>query len=325
MDTITAYQRTAALKAAIELDLFTAIAEGSRDPEHLARRCAASVRGLRILCDYLTAAGFLEKEGRAYRLTRDSAVFLDRRSPAYLGSIQEFLTDPGLIDGFLRAPVGYVRNGGSLGPANIAPDNPVWVKFARAMMPFMAPLAPALVSLVSQTRPTPPRKVLDIAAGHGLFGLAFASADPRTEVVAVDWAPVLQVARENAVAAGVDKQLTLRPGSAFDVEYGSGYDLVLLANFLHHFDPDTCIALLRKVRAALAEGGQVLLLEFVPNEDRISPPSPAMFAFVMLASTPAGDTFTYPELDRMLREAGFTRTVLHPMPPTPQSVVIADR
>ena len=81
-EVMNAYQQTAALKAAIELDLFTAIGEGAETAPALAQRCRASERGTRILCDYLVAIGFLSKDGSRYSLTADSAMFLDRRSPA---------------------------------------------------------------------------------------------------------------------------------------------------------------------------------------------------------------------------------------------------
>ena len=135
-------------------------------------------------------------------------------------------------------------------------------------------------------------KIFLISPGHGLFGIAFAKNNPQAEIVALDWAPVLDVAKENARNAAVSDRYRTIEGSAFDVEYGSGYDLVLLTNFLHHFDMATCEALLRKVRAALADGGRALTLEFVPNEDRISPPEAAGFSMMMLAGTPSGDAYT---------------------------------
>src|SRR6266571_7055713 len=96
-ETLNAYQRTQCLKGAIELDLFTAIAEGANTAPALARRCAASERGIRILCDYLVVIGFLTKDENSYGLTADSATFLDKRSPAYLGGTIEFLLTPKLI------------------------------------------------------------------------------------------------------------------------------------------------------------------------------------------------------------------------------------
>jgi SAM-dependent methyltransferase len=321
METFLGYQRAAALQAAVRLDLFTAVAEGVASPAALARRCGAAERGMRILCDYLTVLGFLEKDDGGYRLGRDAAVFLDRRSPAYLGSIGDFLLDPAMTRLFLADPVAPVRNGGSAGLGTLAPEDPVWIRFARAMAPFVGPQARLVAGFLGDG--APPRTVLDVAAGHGLFGIAAAEAFPDAEIVALDWAPVLEVARENAAAAGVAGRLRFLPGSAFEVAFGTGFDVVLLPNYLHHFDAPTCVALLRKARAALADGGRDVAVEFVPDEDRVAPPVAAMFAYVMLATTPAGDAYTFAELEGMFREAGFTRVERRPLPPSPQSAIIA--
>jgi 2-polyprenyl-3-methyl-5-hydroxy-6-metoxy-1,4-benzoquinol methylase len=321
--TVNAYQASAALNAALELEVFTAIGEGARTAQELASRCSASERGMRILCDYLVVIGFLTKEGGQYDLPLDSAVFLDRRSPAYLGGATEFLLSPMLTSGFADL-ASAVRAGGTVLPegGTVAPENPVWVKFARAMAP-MAALPAQLMAELLQAGDAPALKVLDIAAGHGLYGIAFARANPRAEVVALDWPSVLEVAKENARAAGVADRYRTIEGSAFEVDYGGGYDLVLLTNFLHHFDPPTCEMLLRKVHAALAEGGRAVTLEMVPNEDRVSPPIPAAFSLMMLGSTPTGDAYTFAELEQMFRHAGFTHSELHPLPPTLEPVVVS--
>src|ERR1700720_637713 len=164
-----------------------------------------------------------------------------------------------------------------------------------------------------------------LPAGHGLFGIAFAKNNPQAEIVALDWAPVLEVAKENARNAAVSDRYSTIEGSAFDVEYGSGYDLVLLTNFLHCFDMSTCEALLRKVGAALADGGRALTLEFVPNEDRISPPEAAGFSMTMLGATPSGDAYTFSELERMFSNAGFAHSEIHPLPPSIEQVVISHK
>jgi 2-polyprenyl-3-methyl-5-hydroxy-6-metoxy-1,4-benzoquinol methylase len=168
-------------------------------------------------------------------------------------------------------------------------------------------------------------KVLDIAAGHGLFGIAVLRANPNAEVNAVDWKNVLEVARENAEKFGVAGRYVTLPGSIFDVDIGSGYDLVLIPNFLHHFDVPTNEKLLRKLYGALVPGGRVAILEFVPNEDRVSPPMPAAFGLIMLAETPAGDAYTRAELESMMSNAGFSGHEFYPMPPSPHSVLISRR
>jgi ubiquinone/menaquinone biosynthesis C-methylase UbiE len=323
--TINAHQRTEALKAAIELEVFTAIGEGNTAVADIARRCQTSEKGMRVLCDFLTIMEMLTKQGDRYALTLDSATFLDKRSPAYLGGATEFLCAPMLTDGakhFAEA----VRKGGTAleNDGTVGPDNPVWVKFARAMAPMMALASQLLAKLVD---PNADRKlkILDIAAGHGLFGIAFATHNSQAEITAVDWKAVLEVGKENAQNAGVADRYSTIEGSAFDVEFGTGYHLILLTNFLHHFDPPTCETLLRKVRAALADGGRAVTLEFVPNDDRVTPPDAAGFSVMMLTSTPSGDAYTFAELERMFANAGFSRSTLHPLPPTIQQVVISEK
>jgi len=90
-DTFNGYQRTQALKTAIELEIFTAIGEGNSTAKAIAERCGASERGTRILCDFLTIMGFLTKQDKNYALTLDSATFLDQRSPAYMGTVSNFI------------------------------------------------------------------------------------------------------------------------------------------------------------------------------------------------------------------------------------------
>jgi predicted nicotinamide N-methyase len=320
-ETVNAYQRTAAIRAALELDIFSGIAAGDDTTETLAARCGADPRGMRVLCDYLTVSGFLYKSSGHYVLTADSATFLDRASPAYCGGSLEFLLDREQMRAFDDLAA-VVRKGGTVmdhGGA-LAPGHPMWVRFARAMAPMMAlPAKHIAEQFVNEQRPV---RVLDIAAGHGLFGIAVAKHNPQARVVALDWPNVLPVAMENAERAGVRDRYDTIAGSAFDADYGTGYDAILLTNFLHHFDPDTIERLLRKVRGALAHGGKVVALEFVPDDNRVSPPVPASFSLVMLASTPKGDAYTHAELDRMFRNAGFSHTTAHPLPPTMQQVIV---
>ncbi len=321
IDAVIGYQKTAAVKAAVALDLFTAIENENGELERISRCVQASARGVRMLCDYLTVQGFLQKEMGRYRLTPSTSAFLTTSSPAWIGSIVDFLAAPEMTALWLEDPVAFVRNGGSVGLGNMAPDNPVWVKFARAMVPFVAPAAQALGQQVG-TWPKAPKRVLDIAAGHGVFGISIARAVPGAEVVATDWQAVLEVAKENAVAAGVSARYHTIAGSAFEVEWGTDFDLVLISNFLHHFDQPTCVGLLSKVRRSLSPGGRALAVDFVPDEDRVSPPFAAAFSFVMLASTPRGDAYTAREFEEMGREAGFSKMSVAPLPPSPESLVI---
>lgn len=319
---MNAHQRTAALKAAIELDVFRAVGEGPGDVASMARHCSASERGIRILCDFLTIHGVLVKEDGRYRHTPTSAAFLDPRSPSSLASVAQFLGNPAM-----RMPYDHlaevVRSGRTVLPGNgtVEPENPIWVLFAETMAPMMAPMAGPLGAVVLEGH-VGEMRVLDIAAGYGLFGIEIAKQNPQARVTGLDWAPVLRVALDNATKAGVRERYDMLPGSAFEVDFGGPYDAVLLTNFLHHFDEPTCVGLLKKVRSALRPGGRAATLEFVPNEDRVSPPMAAGFSMTMLASTVGGDAYCLSELTAMYETAGFGGVTAHPIPMSPHTVVM---
>jgi len=317
-----AHHRTAALKAAVDLDIFSAVGEGPGDVASIARYCKASERGTRILCDFLVINGVLAKENGRYKHTPLSATFLDPRSPACLASIAQFLGNSALQEPDQHL-ADIVRNGRTSlpGAGTVEPENPVWVQFAQTMAPMMAPLAAPLGKVVLEGQ-TGPMKVLDIAAGHGLFGIEIAKQNPQAHVTGLDWAPVLRVALDNAKKAGVGDRYDMLPGSAFEVNFGGPYDAVLLTNFLHHFDVPTNVSLLKKVHAALKPGGKAATLEFVPNADRVSPPMPAAFALTMLTSTEAGDAYTFDELASMYKESGFSNISQQPIPMSPHTVVL---
>ncbi|MEO7144895.1 MAG: class I SAM-dependent methyltransferase [Bryobacteraceae bacterium] len=320
-DELNAYQRSAALKAAIELDVFTEIARGSRTADAIAKSVGASIRGTRILCDYLVITGFLSKQSGQYSLSVDSAAFLDRNSPAYLGSAVHFVLDPRLIAPFLSL-ADVVRTGRTTlpGEGSVSSANPIWVEFAKQMATMMYPAAMEIADLAAGGGRI---KVLDIAAGHGLFGITIAQRNPNAHITALDWPDVLAVAAANAEKSGVTGRYSTLPGDAFEVEFGGPYDLILVTNFFHHFDPTACGKLMRKILAALAPGGRCVTLDFVPNDDRVTPPTAAAFAMMMLGTTPSGDAYTFAEYDKMFRGAGFASLEPHSLAKAPQTVIVS--
>lgn len=322
-DLMTAHTKSTAVRAAVELKLFDALGNGNSTVAELASACGATERGTRILCDFLSILGLLIKTNDRYFHSPTSAAFLDEKSPTCIAKTVHFLNEPDL-----KLPYEHlseiVRSGTTTlpGQGTVEPDNPVWVSFAHSMAPMMAPMAAPLGRAVLNGSGGPMR-VLDIAAGHGLFGIEVARQNPEARIVAQDWAAVLEVARGNAEKAGVSARYELKPGNAFEVDFAGPYDVILLTNFLHHFDKPACTSLLKKCKANLAPGGRVVALEFVPNPDRVSPPGAASFALIMLATTAAGDAYTFPEYQQMFSEAGFVDTVLRDVVHSPHRIVMA--
>jgi SAM-dependent methyltransferase len=324
-DAFTAYQRTFALRTAVELGVFAAVGSSGATAAEVAARTGSAERGIRILCDRLVVDGFLTKDGDRYGLSVEAAAYLDPSSPLYAGDAVTFIASPTILSGFAQLTEA-VRRGGTAMAAEgtLEPEHPIWVEFARAMGPFARLIAEVVVATLAPYGPIR-GTVLDIAAGHGQFGIAVARHHPEAQIIAQDWSNVLELARANAVADGVQDRFRTLPGSAFDVDLGSGHALVLLTNFLHHFDPPTNQSLLRRVHAALAPGGPAVVVEFVPDENRTTPPEAAGFALTMLASTPSGDAYTFAELEQMFRSAGFSEVRLADLAPTPQRMVVAVR
>src|SRR5216117_2686511 len=300
-NTLNAFQQTAALKAGIELDIFTAIADGAN-----------------------TTALLAENNGR-YSLSQESAIFLNRHSPAYMGTLADFLASAEPKRNFDALTESVRKGGTSVAQGdNTKPNDELWVTFARTMAPLTT-VSAGFIADLALAKEGKTCKVLDIAAGHGMFGITIAKLNPNAHITAADWAPVLAVAKENAAAAGVADRVAFRPGSAFEADLGEGYDFVLLTNIFHHFDVPTCEKLMRRVHAALKPGGKAITLEFVPNEDGVMPKTAAAFSLSMLALTDAGDAYTFPQYENMFANAGFVKTTQHSIPDSPQQVLLSEK
>jgi len=196
--TMTAFQASEALKTAVELEIFTHIGAGKQTAAEIAEAAGASERGVRIICDVLTIIGFFTKENGRYRLTESTAAFLDKKSPMYIGSAVDFILSPAQRRGYDDLTNAVRRGGSSVsGDASMDPESEMWVTFARNMAPLMFPTAQAVAENIGFDTDRE-LKVLDIAAGHGIYGIMVAKKYPKAQVYGADWNKVLTVAKENA-------------------------------------------------------------------------------------------------------------------------------
>ena len=171
----------------------------------------------------------------------------------------------------------------------------------------------------------PRMKVLDVAIlARSVPGISVARRIREAQITAQDWPNVLEIAQRNANSAGVGDRYHPLPGDIFEVDLDGEYDVILVANLLHHFDPPACIRLLEKLHQSLAEEGRLIVLEFVPDEDRVTPSIPASFALMLLGVTPAGDVYSARQLHEFLSAARFNKPVLVPVPQSPQCLVISE-
>jgi ubiquinone/menaquinone biosynthesis C-methylase UbiE len=175
---------------------------------------------------------------------------------------------------------------------------------------------PAALALARHLDLTSPVRVLDLAAGSGVWGIALAQSSPQVTVTAVDWPEVIPVTRSTAARFGLSERFAFVEGDLLKADFGTGHTVATLGHILHSEGRERSRALLAKVFRTLAPGGTIAIAEFLVNSDRTGPIGSLLFAVNMLVNTDEGDTFSFDEISAWLSEAGFTnaRTLEAPGP-----------
>ncbi|HEX7388967.1 MAG TPA: methyltransferase [Acidiphilium sp.] len=291
------------LAAAVQLDLFSRIAEGRETAGDLALAASASERGVRMLADALCALGLLGKADGRYRLTPASKAYLVKSSPDYVGAIME---SDHLWTAWGRLPE-VVRTGRV---AEAVEKQDVAEAFFPVLIRSLHVLnrepARRLAAALGAGARHSGLRVLDVAAGSGVWGIAIAEADAAARVTAQDFPGVLASTREFAERHGVAGRFEYMPGDLKDAAFGSGrFDVAILGNIVHSEGEASSRRLFGRLHEALAPGGRIAIVDMLPAEDRTGPPPAVLFALNMLVNTEHGDTFTLSQYRAWLNEAGF--------------------
>jgi len=308
IDRITANLGAArALTVAVQLGIFTRIAEGARTAEEVAQAAGASARGIARLLDVLVALGFLEKDGSTYTLAPISAAYLVRDRPLYAGLLME---GDWLWESWAHL-ADSVRTGR---PFRHVDDPSEGAPFFKALIPTLHVVnlegsRRAAGLLVSDAWREHARRVLDIGCGSAVWSIAIAERGGRgTRVVAQDLPAVLAVTREYVRLHRVESQYEFLPGDQREIDFGAGlYDVIVIARYLHELAPAAAADLLRRSFRALRSGGTVSIADWMPNAERTGPLSPLVYALRMLLHTEEGNAHTAEEYEEWLRAAGFTQ------------------
>ena len=311
------------LEAALNFRVFDLLDPSPKTVAELAAQSDTSARGLTAVLNALVGLGFLARRGDRYALTPESAAFLVSTKPAYHGGFFRHLTAQALPHWMQLKEA--VRTGRPVAAENQETTGAeFFAGFVEGLFPLSYRAAQELGKHLGVPRAGSRFSVLDIGAGSGVWGIALAQQSPQVTVRAVDWPRVLEVTMALAQRHGVGDRLAASPGDLLEADFGAGHQLATIGHILHSEGPDRSRQLLRKTFKALAPGGTVAISEFVPNEDRKGPPTPLIFAVNMLVHTEAGDTFTFGEIAKWLREAGFVNPRLLEAP-APSPLILATR
>jgi 2-polyprenyl-3-methyl-5-hydroxy-6-metoxy-1,4-benzoquinol methylase len=305
-----------ALNAAIDLDLFSRIADGKGGAREIAAAAGTSEHATRRLLDALCGLGYLGKTGERYRLSRSAAEHLVRGKPLYMGDMTMIGK---MVMGAWSMLAEVVKSGRPMrgeGPAEELQT------FFATLVPPIFPAHFLLASAMLKRLPAPARRrirrILDIGAGAAPWSIPFARAIKAARVTAADYPAVIQVTRQYAERWGVAERYDYLEGDFHDVDFGTGrFDFAILGNILHGEGADLSRLLLKRTCDALVEGGMVLIADLIPNDQRSGPALPLLFGLNMLLNTPAGDVFTMREYRAWLKEAGFAKVTTMPAHASP--------
>ena len=293
---IRGYMPSRCILTALELDLFTAIGDGT-NAEEIGTRVHANGRAISMLLNALAALGLLSKRGDQYRNTPDSARFFAQDAK---DCQRNGLLHTANIWHRWSTLTEAVRCGARI-PVHGASSADWTSNFVAGMQRNARDRAPLVVEALGTTGV---RRILDLGGGSGAYSIAFAKASHDVQCEILDLPEVVPLTAEYVRAAGVSAQIGLRPGDMLHDDLGSGYDIVMLNAICHMFSEEQNLHLFRRACQALAPNGRLVVQDFILNPDKAGPLHAALFSLNMLVGTDAGATYSEAEYTAWMKAAG---------------------
>ena len=310
--------------AAVSNKVFDTLDSGAKTIDQVSKTTGASQRGLRAIMNALVGLELLKKDQQGkYSLTPESENFLVSTKPGTLAGSFPMIMQR-LIPLWLKLD-DIVRTGRPAESRNQEhPGTEFFTELVENIIPMSYGSAQKLADHLKLARLKNELRVLDIAAGSGIWGIALAQKSSRVRVTAVDWAGMIPTTKRITQKFGVSDQFKFIQGDINEVEFGDGYDVATLGHILHSEGEERSRRLLKRTAHALKSGGTISIAEWLVNDDRTEPLPSLMFAVQMLVNTEKGDTFSFNEIKGWLEEAGFKK-VRKLQAPGPSPLILATR
>jgi ubiquinone/menaquinone biosynthesis C-methylase UbiE len=310
--------------AAVRNGVFDVLDAGAKTVAEASAATGASQRGLASIMNALVGLEMLTRDSAGrYALTPESEAFLVSSKPGYLGGMMDHIpTD--LIPAWLGLSE-IVRTGVPPKRVNQIEDgSPFFAGFVTDLFAMNYASAIAAADALGIAAKTNPIRVLDLAAGSGVWGIAMAQRSPQVSVTAVDWPKVLEITRGMATRYGMADRFQFLEGDLGEVSFGTGFDVATLGHILHSEGLTRSRDLIRKTFEALAPGGTIVIAEFLVDADRRGPLPGLIFGVNMLVNTENGNTYSFEEIREWLELAGFFNVGAVPAP-GPSPLIFANK
>jgi len=309
-----------ALFAALELDLFTHLAEGGRRVDELAQRTGVAENRMRTLLHALAALGLVVREGGAYANAPASGRYLVRGGADELGEYFRLQIGRQIYPALVHLDAGMAGTGGAFDTlAGLMADTDEARTFTDAQ--HAGSLAAARV-LAARLDLGGARSLLDVGGGSGAFSIALCEANPGLRATVLDLPAVLAVAEGKCAAGPADRNLLL-PGDATATEWPGGQDVVLMSYLLSALDEEQIDVVLAKAAACLDAGGLLVVHDFVLDDDEDGPQFAALWFLQYLAYNPRGISFSAADLFPRLGSHGFPDPSVEVLIPEITKVIVS--
>jgi ubiquinone/menaquinone biosynthesis C-methylase UbiE len=310
--------------AAVSNKVFDTLARGPKTIEGVSKETGAATRGLRAIMNALVGLELLKQNGQGkYSLTPESEAFLVSGKAGTLAGFFP-MNMKRLIPLWLKLD-DIVRTGAPAEARNEEhPGTEFFSELVENIIPMSYASAQALADHLKVAKAEQPTRVLDVAAGSGIWGIAFAQKSPQVQVTAVDWAGMIPTTREITQKFGVADRFKFIGGDIGEVDFGNGYDIATLGHILHSEGEDRSRHLVKKTFGALKPGGTIAIGDWLVSDDRTEPLPALIFAVTMLVNTKKGDAFSFNEIKSWLGEAGFKK-VRKLEAPGPSPLILATK
>ena len=319
-----AYAPPFIISAAVNNKVFDTLEAGPKTVEQVKKQTGASARGLRVIMDALVGLELLKKDRQSrYSLTPESQAFLISEKPATLAGFFGSIL-PVMISRWLRL-TDVVRNGQPAVAVNQETEGTEFFsQLVETIIPMSYPAAQKLADHLKIAKAKQQVRVIDIAAGSGIWGIAMAQKSPHVRVTAVDWPRMIPTTKRITEKFGVRDRFDFVEGDLSEAKFGSGHHLATLGHILHSEGEQRSRQLLKKTFRALKSGGTIAIADWLVSDDRTKPFPPLMFSVQMLVNTEKGDTFSFNEIKKWLEDAGFKR-VRKVEAPGPSPLILATK
>ena len=324
MEMSSAYGPPLVIGAAVGNKVFDSLESGPKSAEQVSKETGASERGLRIIMNALVGLELLKKDRqKKYSLTPESAAFLVSGKPGTLAGFFGTIA-PQLISRWLRL-TDILRDGRPVVAVNQETEGTEFFRqLVESIIPMSYPSAQALGDHLKLAKAKNEIRVLDLAAGSGIWGIALTQKSPRVRVTAVDWAGMIPTTKRVTEKFGARDRFDFIEGDLLKANFGNRYDIAILGHILHSEGEERGRQLLKKTFGALKSGGTIAIAEWLVNDQRTEPAPALMFAVQMLVNTEKGDTFSFSEIKSWLEDAGFKK-VRKLKTPHPSPLVVATK